>query len=169
MRVSIRATDNTLELIHDIMVQISRILAPTDGSSTSLKAEEMAITLAKQFNGEIRFIHVVWTPASQMPRKEANVAFEVKDWEKSKEEDVVSAKNYLHNALKSAEKDKVTASAQLYRTTYSVRESICQIAHDLDVDIIVMGTKGRSLTRVILGSVAVGVVTYANRPVLVVR
>ncbi len=142
---------------------------PTDGSSTSLKAEEMAITLGKQFSCEVRFIHVVSTSASQMPRKEANVALEVKNWEKSKEEDVALAKNYLRNALRSAEKVKVNALAQVYRTTYSVRESICQIADDLDVDIIVMGTKGRSLKQVILGSVTVGVVTYANRPVLVVR
>ncbi|MCL4435225.1 MAG: universal stress protein [Thaumarchaeota archaeon] len=151
------------------MVQISRILVPTDGSPMSLKAEEMAITLAKQFKGEVRFIHVVSTPASQMPQKEANVALEVKDWEELANEDVVSAKKYLRNALRSAEKVKINASAHLYRTTYSVRESICQIADDLDVDIIVMGTKGRSLKQVILGSVAVGVVTYANRPVLVVR
>jgi nucleotide-binding universal stress UspA family protein len=151
------------------MVQINRILMPTDGSSTSLKAEEMAITLTKRFNSDLRFIHVILTPVSQMPQDEANVALEVKDWKNLIDEDVVSAKKCLINALRSAEKSKTNASAHIYRTTYSIREAICQIADDLDADIIVMGTKGRSLKQVILGSVAVGVVTYAHCPVLVVR
>ncbi|MBM3897837.1 MAG: universal stress protein [Thaumarchaeota archaeon] len=60
-------------------------------------------------------------------------------------------------------------SARLYRTTFSARATICQVATDLGVDLIVIGTKGTSVRRVIMGSVTTGVVTSANCPVLVVR
>jgi nucleotide-binding universal stress UspA family protein len=51
-----------------------------------------------------------------------------------------------------------------------VENAIVNYAETENVDLIVMGTRGRSgLKRSLLGSVASGVLTYAHCPVMVVR
>ncbi len=48
--------------------------------------------------------------------------------------------------------------------------AIVEYAEKEDVDLIVLGTKGKTgLKRILLGSVALGVVTHATCPVLVVK
>ena len=52
----------------------------------------------------------------------------------------------------------------------SAADSIVNYADDKKADLIVIGTKGRTgLKRLILGSVASGVVTHASCPVLITR
>lgn len=52
----------------------------------------------------------------------------------------------------------------------SIVGGIVQFAEDEGVDLIVVGTTGKTaLSRLLLGSVAKGVVLYAHSPVLVVR
>jgi nucleotide-binding universal stress UspA family protein len=52
----------------------------------------------------------------------------------------------------------------------SVVPAIVEYAEKNRVDLIVTGTKGRSgFTKLLLGSVASGVVTYASCPVMVVK
>jgi nucleotide-binding universal stress UspA family protein len=47
---------------------------------------------------------------------------------------------------------------------------IVDYAEDKDVDLIVVGTRGKSgFKKLLLGSVASGVVTYAHCPVMVVK
>lgn len=142
---------------------------PTDGSPISLKAEDLAINVAKAFNSELVFVHVLPTSIYLMPRREQDKALEISDWTNSSVEDEKIAKIYLKNALGKAENAGVKSSARLYRTTFSVREALCTVAKDLGVDLIVIGTRGMSAKHVIMGSVAAGVVTYAECPVLVAR
>lgn len=52
----------------------------------------------------------------------------------------------------------------------SVVTEIVEYAEEHNIDLIVMGTRGRSgLKKLLLGSTAQGVITYAHCPVLVVR
>jgi nucleotide-binding universal stress UspA family protein len=52
----------------------------------------------------------------------------------------------------------------------AVVPAVVDYAEKNKVDLIVTGTKGRSgLTKLLLGSVASGVVTYASCPVMVVK
>lgn len=52
----------------------------------------------------------------------------------------------------------------------SVEGTIVDYAEQENIDLIVVGTKGRSgFTKLLLGSVASKVVTYAHCPVLVVK
>jgi nucleotide-binding universal stress UspA family protein len=52
----------------------------------------------------------------------------------------------------------------------SIPHAIVDYAQANNIDLIVVGTRGRSgLKRVLLGSVASGVVTYSSRPVLVTK
>ncbi len=151
------------------MIIIKKILTPIDGSPVAVKAEEMAITLAKSTKSKLFFVHVLPTAVFQMPESEENTALEVKNWEKNTEEDVEGAKTLLQNALSKAKKDKVEASVKLFRTTRSTRDAICKIAEEMNVSLIIIGRSGTSIKRVIMGSVAEGVVTHAECSVLVVR
>ena len=52
----------------------------------------------------------------------------------------------------------------------SVEGAIVSYAEEENIDLIVIGTRGRSgFTKLLLGSVASKVVTYAHCPVLVVK
>jgi nucleotide-binding universal stress UspA family protein len=54
--------------------------------------------------------------------------------------------------------------------TNSIASTIVEFAENEKVDLIVVGTRGASgVKRMLLGSVASGVVTYAHCPVLVVK
>lgn len=55
-------------------------------------------------------------------------------------------------------------------TAMSIPHAIVDYAQANNIDLIVVGTRGRSgLKRVLLGSVASGVVTYSSCPVLVTK
>jgi nucleotide-binding universal stress UspA family protein len=64
----------------------------------------------------------------------------------------------------------VRLSADTILDVSSVADAIISYAEKNNVDLIIMGTKGRTgLKKVLLGSVASGVISHANCPVLVVR
>lgn len=55
-------------------------------------------------------------------------------------------------------------------TAMSIPHAIIDYAEANNIDLIVVGTRGRSgLKRVLLGSIASGVVTYSSCPVLVTK
>jgi nucleotide-binding universal stress UspA family protein len=67
-------------------------------------------------------------------------------------------------------KGGVKTTADTIFNITSVAESIISYADEQRADLIVMGTRGRAgLKRLVLGSVASGVVEHATCPVLVVR
>ena len=52
----------------------------------------------------------------------------------------------------------------------SAVSEIIEFAERKKIDLIIMGTKGRTgFKKILLGSVASGVVTYAHSPVLIIR
>ena len=61
-------------------------------------------------------------------------------------------------------------SAETILDVSSVADAIITYSERNNVDLIVIGTKGRTgLKKFLLGSVASGVISHANCPVLVVR
>ena len=67
---------------------------------------------------------------------------------------------------------EVTKGFEIVHTTKSnyTDDSILDYAEDIDVDLIVIGTRGRSrIKKLLLGSTASGVVTYSSCPVIVVK
>lgn len=64
----------------------------------------------------------------------------------------------------------ITAEVRVVEAMRPVPEAICDEATASDVDLIVMASHGHSgLKRLILGSVAEGVLRSADRPILIVR
>lgn len=59
---------------------------------------------------------------------------------------------------------------QVQQTDLSIVEKILDVAKKNDIELIVFGSNGKSkITRILIGSVAQGVMTYALCSVLLVR
>lgn len=147
-----------------IMVAIKKILFPTDFSELSQVAEKSACDLADQFGAELHVLHVLHDLFLTMPQTAAALLIPPKVLE-----DVVnSAEEEIQKVPPAAwaENRKVVRVVRI-GSTYN---TIVQYARDNEIDLIVIGTHGRTgLTHVLLGSVAERVVQHAPCSVLTVR
>jgi nucleotide-binding universal stress UspA family protein len=121
---------------------IRQILFPTDYSDASRAAGHLAAELARHFKAKLHVVHVV--PLVTDPGPAGAMASAVAELE--------------------SDVDFVTAVV-LGR----IAPEIVSYAGRHDIDMIVMGTRGRdSVSRAVLGSVAAAVVRRASCPVLTV-
>ncbi|MDQ3998891.1 MAG: universal stress protein, partial [Thermoproteota archaeon] len=86
--------------------------------------------------------------------------------EKSKQE----AQKWFDEIGKNAATNGVKFKTEVVASPTSTMHAIVDYAENNKVDLILVGTRGRSgFTKLLLGSVASGVVTYASCPVMVVK
>jgi nucleotide-binding universal stress UspA family protein len=139
-----------------------KILAPLDGSELAKKGLEEAEKLAKCFGAELVLFQVVpFMPIYGSPELVTPLIID----EKQKE----AAEQYLANLCEELRKKdfKVTATV---KTGQQVAVEIIDFAKENGVDLIVMSTHGRSgITRWVLGSVALKILTRAETPILLLR
>jgi nucleotide-binding universal stress UspA family protein len=144
------------------MIRFERILCPTDFSKFSFRAADYAVTLARQNEGEVHFLHVI--PAVVMhPDNYPYIAEPVR----------------IEREVKERALDRLDAFASLSRaenvkTRASVVEgaavsAILDAADKDGSDLICLGTHGREgFERLVLGSVAEKVLRKAPCPVLTI-
>jgi nucleotide-binding universal stress UspA family protein len=151
--------------------KLSKILVPLDGSPTSMEAADYAIMLSTLHHAQIVLLHVL------------NVAeyysslqfFEVKQPIESKEiiEEAKKEANKWFNRIKKKMDEKLGKQRELETfiiISQSTVKSILDFAEEKNVDLIVVGTRGRSgIKKLLLGSTASGIVTYSSCPVIVVK
>ncbi len=139
-----------------------KILVPLDGSELAKKALDQAEKLAKTFGAEIILFQVVpFLPIYGSPELVTPLIVD----EKQKE----SAERYLTNLAEELKKreHKVTA---IVKTGQQVAVEIIDFAKEAGADLIIMCTHGRSgISRWVLGSVALKVLTRAETPILLIR
>jgi nucleotide-binding universal stress UspA family protein len=83
---------------------------------------------------------------------------------------VKSANELFEEVEEMAQKSGVKIKTESLMNASSVPDSIVNYAAKNNIDIIVMGTRGRTgVKKLFLGSVASAVVSHAHCPVLVVR
>ena len=134
---------------------ITRILVPTDFSRPSEQALAYARSLAQRFGASLHLLHVV-----NRPLLAEGLAAEAFIDESS---DMVEV---AQQRLRKQAPDAASANAVF---GYAAK-SIVQHASQLGVDLIVMGSHGRTgIAHILLGSVAEAVVRTAPCPVLTVR
>jgi len=142
------------------MISLKRILVPTDFSDYSKQAIAYACELARRFAAELQLLHVATPPALPMP-----YVGTVSDQTFHPEE---TAKKALEE-LDDPEFDQVSRIDRVVRVGTPFVE-IVRYAKENDIDLIVMGTHGRTgLVHALIGSVAERVVRKAPCPVLTVR
>jgi nucleotide-binding universal stress UspA family protein len=133
---------------------IRRIAHPTDFSIASRNALTWAIYLARQHQAELLLLNVVPPPTP---------IFEGESCMKSGAERALSA------LLARLETIDIAARGFLLTGNSSIDSQIIRAAELEHVDLIIMGTRGRSgLSRLFAGSLASRVVSRAHCPVLVV-
>lgn len=137
---------------------------PIDGSDSSFQAAKLAIKLAKMAKAEIVFLHAVVNPPYVDYKTPGDII--VGYIEEAKRH----AEMWFADLGKLADKSEVRFSSETILDIASASDSIVNYAETKKVDLIVMGTRGKTgLKRFLLGSVASGVVAHAKCSVLVVR
>ncbi len=139
-----------------------KILVPLDGSELAKKGLEEAEKLAKFFDSEIILFQVVpFLPIYGSPELVTPLIVD----EKQKE----FAERYLADLAEELKKKGLQAK-YMVKTGPQVAVEIIDYAKESGVDLIVMCTHGRSgITRWVLGSVALKVLTRAETPILLIR
>ncbi len=149
---------------------MDKILVGIDGSESSMKAADFAVELAGKQGGQVIALNVV---VSQLGYAYSSGAFglvtpsAINDLlEKSKQE----AQVWFDNIGRKASAYGVRLKTEIVASPTSAGPAIVDYADKNGVDLIVVGTRGRSgLSKLLLGSVASSVVTYASCPVTVIK
>jgi nucleotide-binding universal stress UspA family protein len=138
-----------------------RILVPTDGSTETERAVEHAAELAAAHGAELHAVYVVNSATF------AGLPMET-SWEGVGEVLHEEGESALERVETIADRHGVAADSQLLEGSPSRR--IVEYAEGEDCDLVVMGTHGRGgIDRLLLGSVAEGVVRACAVPVLTVQ
>ncbi len=140
-------------------MEIKKILVATDGSEYTKEAVSTGLQLAKILGAEVTALYVI--------DQTSFVSFPI-------DSSIVSVYSLLENEGKRAVEDvRLEGEKMGVKVTPVVAEGsptrkIVELASDMDL--VVMGTLGRSaISKLFMGSVAERVTRYAPCPVLVVR
>ena len=139
-----------------------RVLIPTDGSDGALRAARHGNALASAYDATVHVLSVVDTGhySEVLADVDAAVRESREALEREAEEAIEDVREILQEDL-----DVVTAVANGVP-----QEVILEYAAENDVDLVAMGTHGRSgLDRLLIGSVAERVVRTSDAPVLTAR
>lgn len=138
----------------------AQILLPTDGSEPADLAVKQAIDVTKKYGATL---HVLYVVDQTSPVLNVRGSDESLDRLEEEGEEVVDE---AMNQAEQASVDSITGSVRRGEPA----ESILDYVESNDVDLVVMGTRGRSgLDRHLLGSVAEKVVRHAEASVLTVK
>ena len=140
-----------------------RILAAVDGSECSTHALRTAARLAQGEEAELTLLHVMVVSLALYSGDVAQPLGKVEEREKREGE------RFLAEAELVAKEAGVSPRTVMVESESAIK-GIVEYAARNDVDLIVVGTRGlMGLKRLLLGSVASGVVHCAHCPVMVVR
>jgi nucleotide-binding universal stress UspA family protein len=135
-------------------LRVNRILVAIDGSENSIKAADYSLFLANKFNAIVIALYVI--PPNVKENSER----------KLKAETIQETFNKIKN---NATQYHIELKTDTVLSESSVVTEIVNYAKKEHADLLLIGIRGESEFRFMLGSVASGVVTNADCPVLVVK
>lgn len=147
------------------MSTYKHILIPVDESPISYAAVEQALTLAKDLNAEVTIMSAIAVDPF-VGVDFYKVAPAVTDYFMKAEENAqLRLKDIEHLFVR----DGIQVQSKIIRGV-SAADGIISIADEVNADLIVMGSHGRTgFKKVMLGSVAQNVLTLSPIPVLIVK
>lgn len=140
---------------------MKKILVPTDFSQPSEYALEAAASIAREHNSEIILLHMMGLSDAVITKSERQEVFKAMYYMRLAEQrfEELMSRDYLQGI-------QVTDTVH----NYTVFSEINDIAKEMDVDLIVMGSHGASgLREVFVGSNTEKVVRTSEIPVLVIK
>ncbi len=144
-------------------MKIKRILLPTDLSDASISAFKYAKSIAEKYGASIYVLHVLENIPPVLAIHTLDLTAE--RVEKNMEE---NAKRQLEKIVK--ENLKTKNKVQLFIRKGVVSDEIIKFVDEKKIDLIVMGTHGRTgIEYTLLGSIAEKIVRKAKCPVLTVK
>lgn len=140
---------------------MKRIVVAVDGSEPAQKAAGLAAEFAARFGARLTLVYVI--PRLLLPPDAYGLTLE-----QIEEEHRKYAENLLADAVIKLGAPGVTVDSQLLFGAPA--EAIAEAAAQPDVDLVVVGSRGRgAVARVLLGSVSDRLVHISPKPVLVVH
>jgi universal stress protein A len=134
-----------------------KILFPTDFSHTGDAALAFASSLARDSEGRLIVVHVQEAP---MAYGGGEMYYGIPE----------PTTDELMNMLKEVKPTDASVASEHRLITGDPADAIVRLAEEEDVDLIVLGSHGRTgLTRLLMGSVAEAIVRKAHCPVLVYK
>jgi nucleotide-binding universal stress UspA family protein len=147
------------------------ILLAIDGSEPSFDAADYAVSLAELYNSQLTALYVVSArvnndfdsdiPIDEIPDQIKKIMNEAK----------IESEPWFDKIRRAIDNESlINFRTKIVVSSVKVSEVIVNYSENAKVDLIVIGTRGRSgFKRLLLGSVASDTVTYAHCPVLVVK
>jgi nucleotide-binding universal stress UspA family protein len=152
------SSQDVLLIPEKVAVNWERILLATDGSEHSRKATAKALDLVQFSGGTLKVVSVL-----EISPHIYAVAPELT------QEKIKLPKQYVTEVKEQATSRGIMAEG-FVREAESADEIIIELARDKNIDLIVMGSHGRTgLKRLLMGSVTERVIGHAPCPVLVVK
>lgn len=146
-----------------IEMNFKNILIPYDGSNLSKRAFNTALDLAIKYNSEITVIICIDVHYSGTWYLDNRIS------DQNFKRLYKAAKVEIEKLDSEAKKSNMSLNSKILESTQIVK-TVIDYAKSHNSDLIVMGSHGRSgLDKLILGSVANGVLQRANCPVLVIK
>jgi nucleotide-binding universal stress UspA family protein len=143
----------------------SKILVAIDGSEDSFKAAIYALELAKSSDANLYAITVTSIPKSYHLTEK-----DVLNESTKSHHGMEDAKTWFDNFNQQAKEKNVPLNTDLINSQRPVDYVILEYSEEQKIDLIVMGTKGRTgFKKLLLGSTASSVLTYSHCTVMVVK
>lgn len=145
-----------------------KILIPTDGSALAAQAANKGICFARSIGAEVVALYVTQPFAATVGFDGMAAAYAItdEDYDKSAAE---QAQKYLKAVMDRASTAGVKATSRAV-SNFNVADGIVQAVEEDGCDLIFIGSHGRSgLSRLLLGSVTIKVLSLAKTAVLVYR
>ena len=128
--------------------QFSKILVPIDGSDQSMKAADYAIEIAIKHNAQLVVLHVIHIPPMYYPYRRTLSRFLA--------DSRLQIQQYFDKILAKIKDNKnIQVKIEVIDSSMPIHAVIVNYAEHKNIDLIVIGTRGRSgFAKLLLGSVA---------------
>jgi nucleotide-binding universal stress UspA family protein len=157
--------------------KFSKILVAIDGSEASMDAADYAILMARTYNSCMAALHVIPEKIryeyqdkidSDVPSDASNNTDSLRRIVEMPRQEI--EENSFRKIKEKCKENNVKVNTEVISNAKSIVAQVVDYAESNNADLIVVGTRGRTgFKKLLLGSVASGVVTYAHCPVMVVK